>query len=240
MDEFRFNHDYYDLSELEMNKSNIDFNLAINPYGNGCWEPFNPILPKGQNVFVAKLKNAHRYSLEIALLLLHLQDFIEDIEDNSRCLTYLDNRPIDLTCFPTSIRPLWVLIINNVSFDDILKAICKEIGTSNSDIILLYQEEDKVVLDWCDCQNWKYIYFEKITGIEAQTVILFDIKGEHDQNFVFSNANNSAFEFKTPFERAFHYPRSNFPISKYFLSNSRKFDLGRPADLWNVYEPEIK
>ena len=70
MDEIKFDWNKYDLSQLKLKSPNVDIHFAINPTSEFCDEPFNPIFPtEDENTIIEKLKNCHRNSLEIALLL---------------------------------------------------------------------------------------------------------------------------------------------------------------------------
>ena len=150
----------------------MDIHLAINPTGEFCDIPFNPIFPiEDENTIIERLKNCHRNSLEIALFLLHLNFCNSD----SKSLSNEDNLPIHKTCLTAKSKPLWIIVGEGISNEAILEAIKTEVGSSLEDVALLYMHKNERVQSWCQRNNWNYIEYGEMTGSEASVVVLFDI-----------------------------------------------------------------
>ena len=111
----------------------MDIHLAINPTADA----FSglPIFPnEAENTIIEKLKNCHRNSLEIALLMLHLNVY----NSFSSSLSNEDNLPLHKTCLIVNSRSLWIIVGEGISNEAILEAIKTEVGSSLEDVALLY------------------------------------------------------------------------------------------------------
>ena len=176
MDEVKFAHDKYDLRELKLQTPNVDFHFAINPNGEFCEQPFEPMFPEDEeNTIIRKLNSSHRNSFEIAILLLHLNVLIDKdpLQEKAMSLSTKDNKPIHQTCISSGVKPLWVTVNDQLSDEAILDGIKYEIGSSIEDVTLLYDYRNDVVKDWCEKQNWKFISNRRITGCEASTIVVY-------------------------------------------------------------------
>ena len=178
MDEVKFFLNSYDLRELKLRTPNVDFHFAINPNGEFCEQPFEPMFPEDEkNIIIRRLDRPHRNSLEIAIFLLHLNAFIDETpyETMAMSLSSKDNNPIHKTCISSGVKPLWVTVNDQLSDEAILDSIKLEIESSIEDVTLLYQHENDIFKDWCEKQNWKFILNQRITGSEASILILYKI-----------------------------------------------------------------
>ena len=182
IDEIKFLNDNYDLSQLKLKYPNVDIHLAINPIGDYCTFPFNPIFPnEEENTIIEKLKNCHRNSLEIALLLLHLNACIMQ-----RSISNEDNLPIHKTCLTAKSKPLWILARDQLSNETILEVIKTKLGSSTEDVALLhdYQEKNESVESWCQRNNWNYIEYYEMAGSEASILVLFEIEFRYSEYLI--------------------------------------------------------
>ena len=172
IDEIKFLYNNFAFNKLKLKYPNVEIHLALNPIGDYCTFPFNPIFPnEEENTIIEKLKNIHRNSLEIALLLLHLNVYNSEIES----LSNEDNLPIHKTCLIAKSIPIWILASNQLSNEAILEAIKTKLGSSLEDVALLYERMNKSVESLCQRNNWNYILYSQMTGSEASVVVLFDI-----------------------------------------------------------------
>ena len=193
IDEIKFYLSNHDLSQLELKCPNVDIHLAINPTSEGYFgQPFNPIFStEDENTIIEKLKNCHRNSLEIALLLLHLNAY----NSITKSLSNEDNLPIHKTCITAESKPLWILAKNQFSKEAILEAIKTELGSLLEDVALLYHQMNESVESWCQRNNWNYIDYRQMTGSEASIVVLFDVHFVIDylMNECYSRAKKNLF-----------------------------------------------
>ena len=114
--------------------------------------------------------------MEIAIFLLHLNAFIDkDPCEKAMSLSTKENNPIHQTCISSGPKPLWITVNDQLSDQAILDGIKYEIGSSIEDVTLLYVDENDIVNDWCEKQNWKSIYSPIITGSEASTIVLYKV-----------------------------------------------------------------
>ena len=184
IDELKFFYDKYDLQQLKLKYPNVDIHLAINPTGEQCYDlPFDPIFPsEDEDVIIEKLKNCHRNSLEIALLLLHLNVYNSEIES----LSNEDNLPIHKTCITADSTPLWILASDQSSKEVILEVIKTKLGSSTEDVALLhdYQEKNESVESWCQRNNWNYIEYYEMAGSEASILVLFEIEFRYSEYLI--------------------------------------------------------
>ena len=141
IDEIRFLWNKYDLSQLKLKYPNVEIHLAINPTGENCYdEPFKPIFPTvEEDTIIEKLNNCHRNSLEIALLLFHLNVY----NSQTGSLSNENNLPIHKTCLTAKSVPLWILAKDHLSNESILEAIKTELGSSFEDVVLLHNQTNK-------------------------------------------------------------------------------------------------
>ena len=177
MDEVKFRWNEYDIRKLELQTPNVDIHFAINPNGELCEKPFEPIFPEDEkNTLIRKLDSPHRNSLEIAILLLHLNDLIDkDPYESVMSLSTKDNNPIHQTCISSGVKPLWVTVNDQLADETILNGIKYEMESSIEDVALLYRNGNHIVHDWCEKQNWKFIHNAIITGSEASTIVLYKV-----------------------------------------------------------------
>ena len=177
VDEVKFIRNRYDLRELKLQTPNVDFHFAINPNGEWCDKPFDPVFPEEKNTIIRKLDCPHRNSIEIAILLLHLNALIESDPHRiaAMSISTKDNKPIHQTCISSGAKPLWVTVNDQLSDQGILDAIKYEIGSCIEDVTPLYHNATEGVKDWCEKQNWKYISYERMTGSEASAIVLYKV-----------------------------------------------------------------
>ena len=99
----------------------------------------------------------------------------KDPREKAMSLSTKENNPIHQTCISSGLKPLWITVNDQLSDQAILDGIKYEIGSSIEDVTLLYVDENDIVNDWCEKQNWKSIYSPIITGSEASTIVLYKV-----------------------------------------------------------------
>ena len=155
LDEVFLRENHYDLSQLNTKSSNVDVSIAICSISGNNNTPYDPKLPESDaNTVVHRLVFKHRNSKEIAIFLCHVKHFLEVENDSNLSINDHMDMPLEKSCYPSGKRPIWIMVSEDTSDEDILEVIMDQITSDYENGVILYdwelaEERQIFIKDWC-------------------------------------------------------------------------------------------
>ena len=172
--------DFSALIDLEVLLEDIDLLWAFNPAAFDMTHEYADI--KFPLVFdgalVKRLRTKYRNSLQIAILLLHVNHFFVGLKEEYKCLPATQDNPLDPSFLISGELPLWIDCQNpETTIEEVLDFVLEHVGCVKPFTILYSVDQEqsyKSLLEWCQSNqlnNWKVMSYWDMTGSEADNVI---------------------------------------------------------------------
>ena len=176
LDEIIINHDGMDFSELQFMYSFINILMAINPAGFYLTRPVQITSPSGSNILAKQLITRHRNSFQIAVLLAHINKFIQVQNDAYKCIDAANDRPLNATNLPLGYLPIWIQRSQDATDEEILRFLKESFLQEATNITLVHSFQKQFstgVKSWLEQENWKVTEFRDMTGSETLNLVVF-------------------------------------------------------------------
>lgn len=175
-DEVIINHDCFDFSGLRLNYPFISIIIAVNPAGVFLTKDVEITPPSWNNILAVQLKTKHRNSYKIALLIVHINKFYNEENEDYKCLDSTNDKLLDPFTLPSGPLPIWVQRSPEITNIQILVHIKANILREASDITLVYSDETPLSSElesWLENEKWKFLDFYDIIGSETEVLVVF-------------------------------------------------------------------
>ena len=175
IDEILVKFDCLDFSELLINFLTIHLYMAVNPNGYSMTKPFVVIPPIGDNVFARRLRSKHRNCYLIAVLLSHVNYFLNQKNDHYKCLAASEDRTLDASTLALGHLPIWIqTTLPNTPEENVLQYIKENYLKNETDVTVLISIRKILTEDfkkWCKDSGWTITNFLDMTGSERKNVV---------------------------------------------------------------------
>ena len=176
VDEIADNYDCFDFSTLQLTYSFIHVLMAVNPAAYNLTKPVHITFPFGSNVLAKQLITRHRNSIQIAILLNHINKVYRDANDAYKCLDTSNDKPLDTFNLPSGPLPIWIQRNQDASDEEVLQHLKDSFLQEGINVTLvhsIYKTFSQKTKSWLDQEKWKVMKFGDMTGSETNNLIAF-------------------------------------------------------------------
>ena len=191
--------DFSVLKNLEALLEDIDLLWAFNPAAFDMTNEYGDIkFPLSlDGALVKRLRTKYRNSLQIGILLAHVNYFFLELNEEYKCLPAIQDNPLDQSILISGELPLWIDCLNpETTIEEVLDFVLVHVDCKMPFTILYsvdQEQSNKSLLEWCQSNqldNWKVTSYWDMTGSEADNIIAI-VKDATPNLEVFSRARKN-------------------------------------------------
>ena len=176
LDEVIINYNCIDFSGLQLDYPFITIIIAINPAGYNLTKEVVIKHPSRKNVLAVQLKTKHRNSYQIAVLISHINKFLNQEGGAYKCLDSANDKPLEPSNLPTGPLPIWIQRSPETSDEHVLDDLKSKISPEAMNVTLVHSGKRQFSYEtnvWLQKANWNVCIFTDMTGSETEVLVAF-------------------------------------------------------------------